>query len=57
MIVIIRAIAELERNLIIERVRAGMRRAKLGTSAYFFSRHDYTKTDAVRTVRTRTISD
>jgi DNA invertase Pin-like site-specific DNA recombinase len=29
MIVIIGAIAELERNLIIERVRAGMRRAKL----------------------------
>ena len=29
MIIIIGAIAELERNLIIERVRAGMRRAKL----------------------------
>ena len=29
LIVIIGAIAELERNLIIERVRAGMRRAKL----------------------------
>jgi DNA invertase Pin-like site-specific DNA recombinase len=29
MVVIIGAIAELERNLIIERVRAGMRRAKL----------------------------
>ena len=29
MIVILGAIAELERNLIIERVRAGMRRAKL----------------------------
>ncbi len=28
-VVIISAIAELERNLIIERVRAGMRRAKL----------------------------
>jgi DNA invertase Pin-like site-specific DNA recombinase len=29
MVVIVSAIAELERNLIIERVRAGMRRAKL----------------------------
>ena len=29
MIVIIGAIAELERNLIVERVRAGMRRARL----------------------------
>jgi DNA invertase Pin-like site-specific DNA recombinase len=29
MIVIVDAIAELERSLIIERVRAGMRRAKL----------------------------
>jgi DNA invertase Pin-like site-specific DNA recombinase len=29
MIVIVGAIAELERSLIIERVRAGMRRAKL----------------------------
>ena len=29
MVVIIGAIAELERNLIIERVRAGMRRARL----------------------------
>jgi DNA invertase Pin-like site-specific DNA recombinase len=29
LVVIIRAIAELERNLIIERVRAGMRRARL----------------------------
>ncbi len=29
MVVIVSAIAELERNLIVERVRAGMRRAKL----------------------------
>ena len=29
MVIIIGAIAELERNLIVERVRAGMRRAKL----------------------------
>jgi DNA invertase Pin-like site-specific DNA recombinase len=33
-VVIIGAIAELERNLIIERVRAGMRRAKFGRPAH-----------------------
>jgi len=33
-VVIIGAIAELERNLIIERVRAGMRRARLGRPAH-----------------------
>jgi DNA invertase Pin-like site-specific DNA recombinase len=34
LVVIVSAIAELERNLIIERVRAGMRRAKLAKRAY-----------------------
>ena len=45
-VVIIGAIAELERNLIIERVRAGMRRARLEPAAILRDRRAWPKTSA-----------
>ncbi len=49
MIVIVGAIAELERNLIVERVRAGMRRAKLEGQSYWAPEPpgDWTRTPSV----------
>ena len=45
MIVIVGAIAELEKNLIVERVRAGMRRARLGRAPdWAFAAKDRSRT-------------